>query len=648
MASLLRIVKKIIIGPIDWFLYTVLTEEQKRSIASLFSERQKDFIRKFTSMGKIHAQRQQINQLKYYLYNLGLEERALTTLKELLVETTSAPFQRALAWELALWYANQWTEEGAEKAFTYLQQAEVNEKNSEQLRKIAIMKAECLQRSGDRERGMQIIQEQLAKEVHPDVLLAAANCEPSLTKRMDWINKAYAHYDLQPISLDASLTKATYDDLCMAGTTQQITSGPKVSVILPAFNAEDGIHTAIESILAQTWQNFELLIIDDCSTDCTVEVVQKYVQKDARIKLFSTPVNSGPYIARNIGLREATGEYVTVNDADDWSHAEKLEKQVVHLIDHPAIIANTSEHARLTADFTLYRRGTPGIYIFPNMSSLMFRREPVLQYVGYWDEVRFAGDGEFKRRLLRVFGEQNFVDVKTGPLSLPRQSAQSLTGSSAFGYNGYFIGARREYVEAIEHHHETSEQLRYPFHPEKRPFPVPEPMKPQRRSPKENRPFDLVIAADFRMILSHYPTFLEEIAQVGEQRIGFVQMGVFSEEWDETPQAEVRDIIDGESVQMLVYGEKIKAKTFLILDQLVLADWQRYIPEIDAEQIFVRIREGEGEMLINQEKMLKHIQQYFSQIGLWIPANERVAQQVQQLENIPVQAYEWEDLMRYV
>src|SRR5699024_12652116 len=75
---------------------------------------------------------------------------------------------------------------------------------------------------------------------------------------------------------------------------------------------------------------------------------------------------------------EATGEYVTVNDADDWSHAEKIATQVQYLIDYPTVIANTSEHARLTEEgLKLYRRGTPGKYIFPNMSSLMFRRKPV-------------------------------------------------------------------------------------------------------------------------------------------------------------------------------------------------------------------------------------------------------------------------------
>src|SRR5699024_11167570 len=146
---------------------------------------------------------------------------------------------------------------------------------------------------------------------------------------------------------------------------------------------------AIESIVKQTWQNLELLIVDDCSTDDTLEIAESYAKKDKRIKVFSTPENSGPYIARNIALGEATGDFITVNDADDWSHEKKLEIQVNHLRANPTVIANTSAHARLTEQLTLYRRGTPGRYIFPNMSSIMFRREEVVEKLGYWDSVRF-------------------------------------------------------------------------------------------------------------------------------------------------------------------------------------------------------------------------------------------------------------------
>src|SRR5699024_7475390 len=104
-----------------------------------------------------------------------------------------------------------------------------------------------------------------------------------------------------------------------------------------------------------------------------------------------------------------------------------------------------------------YRRGTRGKYIFSNMSSLLFRRQAIQEKLGYWDSVRFAADGEFKRRMIRVFGKQAVIDLQTGPLSLPLQSEDSLTASSAFGYHGAFVGVRKEYVDSFELYHQTAD-----------------------------------------------------------------------------------------------------------------------------------------------------------------------------------------------
>src|SRR5690625_183034 len=104
------------------------------------------------------------------------------------------------------------------------------------------------------------------------------------------------------------------------------------------------------------------------------------------------------------------------------------------------------------------------------MSSPMFRRKPVMDKLGYWDSVRFAADGEFKRRLLKEFGKDSFVDLTSGPLSLPRQAVSSLTSSSAFGYNGFFMGVRKEYVESLEHYHHEADSLYYEYPLKERPF----------------------------------------------------------------------------------------------------------------------------------------------------------------------------------
>ena len=84
----------------------------------------------------------------------------------------------------------------------------------------------------------------------------------------------------------------------------------KVSIIMPSYNAAKFIAASIQSVIGQTYRNWELLITDDCSKDDTVKIVEQFLEKDNRIKLFSTGKNSGPACARNKSLENATGKYI--------------------------------------------------------------------------------------------------------------------------------------------------------------------------------------------------------------------------------------------------------------------------------------------------------------------------------------------------
>lgn len=111
---------------------------------------------------------------------------------------------------------------------------------------------------------------------------------------------------------------------------------PLVSVIMPAWNAERFIGETIESVQAQTYTAWELLITDDGSTDATAEVIRGYARRDPRIRLFRFPRNTGLAArARNYSLSRAAGEYLAFLDADDLWHPEKLAKQVAHLEANP-------------------------------------------------------------------------------------------------------------------------------------------------------------------------------------------------------------------------------------------------------------------------------------------------------------------------
>ena len=101
-----------------------------------------------------------------------------------------------------------------------------------------------------------------------------------------------------------------------------------ISIIMAAYNAEKTIEQAISSVLNQTYPNFELLVVNDCSTDGTVKLVEGIAAKDSRVRLISNEKNGGVSFTRKLGLEEAEGEWIAILDSDDAWAAEKLEKQI--------------------------------------------------------------------------------------------------------------------------------------------------------------------------------------------------------------------------------------------------------------------------------------------------------------------------------
>lgn len=99
-----------------------------------------------------------------------------------------------------------------------------------------------------------------------------------------------------------------------------------VSVVMPVYNTENYLDTAILSILNQSFKNLELIIVDDASTDSSPEIIKKYAKRDRRIKTFTMPKNSGAGAARNEGIKHIEGEYVLFVDSDDWLTNTTLER----------------------------------------------------------------------------------------------------------------------------------------------------------------------------------------------------------------------------------------------------------------------------------------------------------------------------------
>lgn len=104
-----------------------------------------------------------------------------------------------------------------------------------------------------------------------------------------------------------------------------------VSIITPSYNCENYISETIESVLLQSYQNWEMLIVDDCSTDASRSRILEFTEKDNRVKLIRLSENSGAAVARNKAIKIATGRYIAFLDSDDRWKPEKLEKQIAFM-----------------------------------------------------------------------------------------------------------------------------------------------------------------------------------------------------------------------------------------------------------------------------------------------------------------------------
>jgi len=173
---------------------------------------------------------------------------------------------------------------------------------------------------------------------------------------------------------------------------------------MAARNAESFVAAAIDSALGQTYPDFELLVVDDASTDRTADIVASYAAKDERIRLLRQAESGGACVAWNTALREARGEWIAVLDADDLWRPRRLELQLAVVDANPSVVLVCSEYERIDVDgrpLVNARRAGPEWWLlwqllFKNIigghSQVLYRRESALACGGYRSECKFAED----------------------------------------------------------------------------------------------------------------------------------------------------------------------------------------------------------------------------------------------------------------
>lgn len=186
---------------------------------------------------------------------------------------------------------------------------------------------------------------------------------------------------------------------------------PKVSIIMAVYNGKRYIGEAIESILNQTFRDFEFIIINDASTDNTEAVIRAYMEKDPMIKLINNEVNSERSFSRNRGIKIAQGEYISIIDADDICYPKKLEKQVAFLEKNKAIgFVGTSfcvidEHSRVISfhecSGSHIKEAIHLLFAFP---SILARKECLDNMEGYRSVFEPAEDYDLWLRASEKYG----------------------------------------------------------------------------------------------------------------------------------------------------------------------------------------------------------------------------------------------------
>lgn len=352
--------------------------------------------------------------------------------------------------------------------------------------------------------------------------------------------------------------------------------GPLVSILMPAFNAAQVIGIAINGLLAQTWRNLEIVVVDDCSEDDTYEVLQTLAKQDPRIRVFRNERNGGAYVSRNHALSKAHGEYVMVHDSDDWSHPERLAFQMNDLLRNQQR-ANFTYGVRVTQDIEVITKRSNGSMFVMNTSSFLMRRADVLE-LGGWDEVRVGGDSELVARFGLHFGVARRGIARGVPLTLILGRHDSLTQSGSTSIATVGFGVRRQYKEFYAAWHAAGITVRSPG---PRKFPVAATLLPDKRNELE---LDVLLVTDLS-----FPggTTGSNIGMIVAARDAGIRIGVLH--WPMLAHAEnsanpkiLRAMADAQA-HVVVPGIQVTCDLVLVNHPGVLMDVPDILPEVQAK-----------------------------------------------------------------
>lgn len=456
-----------------------------------------------------------------------------------------------------------------------------------------------------------------------------------LTGGEDWLGRFLGLLPPPGFTLDGEIGPRF--DRIRSGRADRVGSRHRISTIVTTYRPGLPLLTTVRSLVAQSWTNHEILVVDDGSGPGHDAVLARAAALDPRVRILRMPENGGTYRARNAGLDAAGGDFVTFQDADDWSHPLRLERQVAPLIDDPALVATTSAGIRVTEDLVVTRPGVPEHRSY-NLSSLMIRRPEALDRLGYLDPVRKGADAEYVERARAVFGRAAVRHLGGEPLALIRLSAGSLSSSDIAP--GWMHPARRAYLSAFQAWHtrvaagETTAVR--PREPRARAFAAPRRLadtKPGQRAlscapftgssdpASPPRDYDVILAADWSArdgLAGPDAGRLRAVAGPG-RTVAVLHLDLLRNVTGRPANLDrdVQDMINSGRVDQVVLSDEVTARLVVVEDPALVGFAPGYPSAIRADRVVIEADPAWGEAAFQCEAEARRL---FGVEPWWAPA----------------------------
>ena len=293
-------------------------------------------------------------------------------------------------------------------------------------------------------------------DLHPDddevdLTVAHAHWKMGSGMHIERINRMLLRHNLAPVYSIAEDNSLSVEFLQCDPPPSGLENAPLVSVIMTVYGRDEYLDVAIDSILNQTHKNIELIVVDDCSPDDAFEYLKRRASVDSRIKAIQVEKNGGTYCAKNSAISVAEGDYIAFMDSDDWTHPQRIQRQV-QSIHNSKLKAICHSYFRINEFGDIFYKGVGAIRLA--CISLLAKRS-VFEKIGYFDSMRVGADTEFIERIKATYGNDALLHDKIPSMFMLNHSS-SLTGGGRFQISWRSItGARLEHHSAFKAWHKT-------------------------------------------------------------------------------------------------------------------------------------------------------------------------------------------------